>query len=169
MLKELWILIKLLFTDIDMNQVEPEVTPMKHFPFRTAGGYYLMMWCGKLIYRTEYEDEVKKSKRTKKYKINVNHESIHIAQAKLKGSWIKYYLSYVKEWLKGGIIMSPASSAYHTIPYEMEAWGNEEDMTYAKNYDGSNLSKYTIDNRKSTYKSHRGDKLDDWKQYCKSL
>ena len=57
-------------------------------------------------------------------------------------------------------------SAYYTNRYEMEAYGNEHRPEYWKNYNRTNLrGKYTIKNRKSTYRTHR----DNWKEFCKSL
>ena len=43
MIKELWYLIKLLFSPLS-DQID--VVQMKHFPFK---GYLAMSWCGKII------------------------------------------------------------------------------------------------------------------------
>lgn len=109
--KETWWLVKQLFTTTKNKH-------MDHYPF---SGYSAMSWCGYIL--------------TKKKESNIktttwNHENIHLQQAKNKGSWLKYYTDYVWEWIKGNPITYPASSAYYTIPYEMEAYANEDKSDY---------------------------------------
>lgn len=149
MWKELWYLVKLLFTDL--TDQKAEIVQMNHFPF---SGYLAMSWCGKIITRSP-------EKITDKV---VNHERIHLEQAlQLGGTWINYYWKYLKYWIKGGPIMAPASAAYYTIPFEMEAYGNEHDFDYHPVADSWKL--YEIDNRKQTYKDNRY----NWREYCKNL
>lgn len=93
---------------------------MDHYPF---SGYSAMSWCGYLLSRKP-ESQIKPT--------TWNHENIHLYEAKDKKRWISYYWSYVWEWIKGNPIIYPASSAYYTIPYEMEAYANEE-LTHSKN------------------------------------
>ena len=153
MFKELWYLIKLLFSDIT-NQ-KAEVVKMKHFPFQ---GYSAMSWCGKVITRKDnVSDKV------------LNHERIHLEQAielaKLEktNTWLTYYWQYLKYWIKGGPIMAPASAAYYTIPFEMEAYGNEHNFDYKVT--ANSWKKYEIENRKETYNEYRY----NWRNYCKNL
>lgn len=152
MFKELWYLIKLLFSPLT-DQIE--LVEMKYFPFK---GYSAMSWCGKII--------------TKKPLVSqrvFNHERLHLEQAlKLvendkQKTWLKYYWQYLKYWIKGNPIMAPASSAYYTIPFEMEAYGNEDDYNYHPVNNSWKL--YELEDRKETYKKHR----DNWKQFCKDL
>lgn len=155
MWKELWYLIKLLFSNPTDQKVE--IVKMKHFPFE---GYLAMSWCGKIITR--------KPEKAKDVVV-LNHERIHLEQAlKLlenskQKTWLKFYWEYIKEWIKGGPIMAPASSAYYTIPFEMEAYGNEHDFNYKVTKDS--WKKYYIKDRKETYKKYR----DNWREYCKNL
>lgn len=165
MLKELFILIKLLFGKKPGDIENVCLMNMKHFPFK---GYSYLMWCGKMIYRDDMYDRRQKEWPTDKFKVSKNHETIHLMQAKMCGSWVKYYWRYFIEWLKGNPIIAPASSAYYTIPYECEAYANEENMDYCKNYDGSNLKKYTFKGRKKLYKKVGGSSK-DWKAYIKTL
>ena len=153
MFKELWYLIKLLFSDIT-NQ-KAEVVKMKHFPFQ---GYSAMSWCGKVITRKDkVSDKI------------INHERIHLEQAlelaKLEktNTWLTYYWQYLKYWVKGGPIMAPASAAYYTIPFEMEAYGNEDNFDYHPFENSWRL--YIIEDRKETYKKYR----DNWRNFCKNL
>ena len=63
-------------------------------------------------------------------KESLTHETIHLRQAQVIGSWVKYYWRYFVEWVKGNPICHPASSAYYTIKYEMEAYANEGNPDY---------------------------------------
>lgn len=132
------------------------IVEMDYFPFK---GYKAMSWCGRIIHRRETSAVEEKI---------ITHETIHLMQAKMYGSWWKYYMRYLWEWLKGNPVIHPASSAYYTIPYECEAYANEENADYMRDYDGSNLPKYTFKKRKKLYKSVGGN-ASSWKQYVKSL
>lgn len=158
MIKELWILIKMLFRSnpSDMVGKDLEVVEFKHFPFK---GYKAMSWCGRIIHR-EGSSQVNET--------TLNHEKIHLMQAMMcNDSWIRYYLSYLWEWLKCGFL-APLSANYMTSKYESEAYANEEDFEYCNNYDGSNLLKYTLKDRKKLYKQLGGTSK-AWKQYVKTL
>ena len=161
-IKEFFKLAKMLFTSRPSDQDEVELMSMTHFPF---SGYAFMMWCGKMVYRAENEDIIDAYMETEKGKVSKNHENIHLQQAKDKGSWIKYYLSYLKEWLKGNPITHPASSAYYTIPYEMEAYANADNLDYLSTRTAEDLNKYKIKDRKQTYRANRN----DWYTYLKTL
>lgn len=146
---------------------------MDHIPFE---GYKYIMWCGRIIYRNDAYEKRRKEWITKQYKIDKNHETIHLMQAKMCGSWVKYYLKYLREWLRGGPVMAPASAAYYTIPFEMEAYANEENFDYPTemvanpdNYSGGMHKKYVIKSgRKKLYKE-KGGTLSKWKEYIKTL
>ena len=165
MIKELLILIKLLFNN-NPRYIKGgiEIKDMKHFPFK---GYKAMSWCGYIIHRIGTSNIDNKT---------ITHETIHLNQAKRSGSWIKYYWQYFIEWLKGNPIIAPASSAYYTNPFEMEAYANEdkpeypeEMIIYNDNYSTSEFTKYIIKNsRKKVYKNAGGTPR-DWKKYIKTL
>ena len=151
MIKEFCILVKMLFGKKPKDIENVCLMGMEHFPFK---GYKYLMWCGKMIYRNDMYDRRQKEWPTEAYQISKNHEQIHLQQAKICGSWVKYYWRYFIEWLKGNPIISPSSSAYYTIPFEMEAYANEKDVHYSKTYNGGNLKKYYIKKRKATFKRH---------------
>lgn len=148
MLKELWYLIKLLFSPL--QNYKSEIVQLKHFPFQ---GYLAMSWCGKIITRKPYKIS----------EIDINHERIHLEQALHMGSWINYYWKYLIQWIKGNPIIAPASSAYYTIPFEMEAYANQHKLNYEVTKDS--WKKYDIKDRKRTYKDNR----DNWYEFCRSL
>ena len=155
MIKELWMLVKLLFASKPSDIDKVEVVDMHHFPFK---GYKAMAWCGCVIHRIGASAVNGKT---------LNHERIHLMQAKVCGSWMKYYLSYLWEWMRIGF-MAPMKANYYTSKYESEAFANEDNFGYCDGYDGKNLSKYTFKNRKKLYKEV-GWSADSWKKYVKSL
>ena len=163
MIKELWTLAKMLFVSRPSEIEEVKLMGMEHFPFK---GYAYMMWCGKMVYRNDTYDTRRKEWITKKYKVSKNHETIHLMQAKQCGSWAKYYLSYLWEWLKPGF-MAPLKANYYTLKYEAEAYANEENFDYPKLYYGSNLGKYTFASRKKLFKKYGSVQM--WKAYLKTL
>ena len=164
MIKELWTLAKMLFVSRPSEIEEVKLMGMEHFPFK---GYAYIMWCGKMIYRNDRYDTRRKEWITKKYKVSKNHETIHLMQAKMCGSWAKYYLRYLWEWLKPGF-MAPLKANYYTLKYEAEAYANEENFDYPKQYDGSNLGKYTFASRKKLFKDVGGTQQ-AWRAYLKTL
>ena len=173
MIKELWILIKMLFKSNPKEKEEVTLLGMNHFPFK---GYKYLMWCGYMIYRIEKKDEIVKEMLTKKFEVSKTHETIHLMQAKICGSWVKYYWHYFVEWLKGNPIAVPSHSAYYTIPYEMEAYANEDYseypdgmILYIDDYTNGIHGKYMIKNgRKKLYKKVGGTST-AWKEYIKTL
>lgn len=165
MIKELFTLVKMLFGKKPGDIECVSLMNMKHFPFK---GYSYLMWCGRMIYRDDMYDRRQKEWPTDKFKVSQNHETIHLMQAKICGSWVKYYWRYFIDWLKGNPLTHPSTSAYYTTKWESEAYANEENPDYCKNYDGSNLKKYTFKNRKKLYKSVGGTSK-AWKAYIKSL
>lgn len=162
---ELITLIKMLFKDKPSSYEEPELMMMKHYPFK---GYRFMMWCGKMIYREDNKENIETYMTTEKGARSKRHEKMHLFQAQTHGkdSWIKYYWRYFIEWVKGNPIMHPSSSAYYTIPYEVEAYALEDKEITKETYDLSLLKdKYTLKDRKKTYNAHR----ENWRDYVKEL
>lgn len=165
-IKELWQMVKMLFTSKPKDYTHVEFMEMDKFP---VSGYKYMMWCGKMIYNSKNKEKIEKEKATEIYIKNITHETIHLKQAQIKGknSWLRYYLIYVWEWLKGNPITAPQKSAYYTIPFEMEAYANEEDFNYPLNYDGKYLHCYNVKNRKKTYRKYGNSRA--WKEYIKTI
>lgn len=161
---ELIQLIKMLFSSKPSDFNEPQMLEMKHFPF---SGYKYMMWCGRMIYRSSKRDRILSEIGTESHKRSITHETIHLKQAQICGTWIKFYWKYFCEWIKGNPIIHPASGAYYTIPFEMEAYANEDNPDYAKEYTGESLHCYKIKNRKKTYKQHSGKQR--WKEFLKTI
>lgn len=162
---ELFTLIKMLFKNKPSEIKEPILMPMKNFPF---AGFKFMMWCGHMIYRKSKQSTIDRYMSTNLGKRSKRHETFHIKQAQFQtnDSWIKYYWRYFCEWIKGNPIIHPSSSAYSTIPFEVEAYALEDNVEALENYDVTLLkSKYTLKNRKKTYREHRK----DWRNYVKTL
>ena len=64
-------------------------------------------------------------------KTTINHEKIHIEQQK-ELLVIFFYILYVYYWLKGKIKGLSNHEAYMAIPFEKEAYENEDDFNYLK-------------------------------------
>ena len=141
----------MLFASKPSDICKVEVVDMRHFPF---DGYKAMYWCGSIIHRIGASDVDDKT---------IRHETFHLRQAKEHRSWIRYYVKFIREWMKGNPIIAPSSSAYYTIPWEMEAYANEDNPDYVVTADS--WKRYSIKNRKRTYKENRY----EWKTYVKSL
>ena len=59
----------------------------------------------------------------------LNHEKIHLAQQ--KELWlIGFYLLYVYYWLRNKLTGMDSRAAYINIPFEIEAYQNEENKYY---------------------------------------
>lgn len=79
-MKELWQLIKMLFSSKPGDFDTPELLPMKHYPFK---GYRFIMWCGRMIYRAENKENIDRYMQTYAGKESLTHETIHLRQAQL--------------------------------------------------------------------------------------
>ena len=62
-------------------------------------------------------------------KTTINHEKIHIEQQK-ELLVVFFYILYVYYWLKGKVAGLSNSDAYMSIPFEKEAYKNEDDFNY---------------------------------------
>lgn len=173
MIKELWILVKMLFASkpsdiLKMNTLE--VVIMKHFPFK---GYRYMCWCGKIVTRAEKKDVIHRFLNTSSGRYSLIHEGGHAMQAESEhgDNWLRYYLNYLWHWLKENPIINPASSAYFTNRYEVEAYAQERNPDYWRNYTRDNLrGKYTLKDGKKLYKEITGGKDSaKWKNFVKTL
>lgn len=60
------------------------------------------------------------------------HETIHVRQAEnTKNSWLLFYLNYIWQWLCNlPLIFISLHYAYKFIPYELEAYANEDIFEY---------------------------------------
>lgn len=155
MLEEIICLIKMLFETSPRDIKNMNIVVMKYFPLPC---FTALSWCGNIIVRDLNEIN----------KTLMNHETIHLRQAQISGSWIKYYMSYLNEWIKGKPFKRPYISAYYTNPYEMEAYANEGDKNYTARYNKTNIDKYYLDDRKTIY-IKEGENPSSWKKYIKTL
>ena len=145
MIKELLYLCKLFFSKVPPEETPLENVILKHFPFK---GYGAMMWCGKLISRSEV------------YNIYTwNHEKIHLRQAQKCGSWFIYYSLYLWYYVCG--LGLPKDGAYFSIPFEMEAYANQENLGYTK----ISWKRYKIKNRRRAWLEN----MSSWKKWIKTI
>lgn len=89
-----------------------------------------------VIYRYKKEDVSE---------ITLNHEAIHIRQQ--EELWvIGFYILYVYYWLKNFFFVYHDSNiAYYNIPFEIEAYKNQEDFEYLSNREKQSWWKYRKD------------------------
>lgn len=77
---------------------------------------------------------------TKHFKTTMNHERIHVLQAKsFKTRYLGFYIYYLWFWFIGLFKYGVKNNAsYYQIPFEKEAFANERDFNYSqtnwKNY-----------------------------------
>ena len=66
-------------------------------------------------------------------KVMVNHERIHMIQAEsFKLKYFTFYLVYIWFWIKNLFKYGFNKQAYYEIPFEREAYANEENFEYAE-------------------------------------
>ena len=61
--------------------------------------------------------------------VTLNHEMIHTEQMR-EMLYVFFYIWYVAEWLVKLIILRDGHKAYRAISFEMEAYANQENLTY---------------------------------------
>lgn len=171
MLKELWILIRMLFTEkpSDMlNRDDLVVVVMNYFPFKS---FRYMMWCGKVICRPTKEAVIHRFLSMMAGTRACTHEHGHGMQAESEhgDNYVRYYLNYYWHWFKHLFSLVPLSACYYVNRYEVEAYAQEDHPEYWRNYTRQNLrGKYTIKNARKKWKE-LGSKSSAWKAYVKSL
>lgn len=171
MIKELWILIKMLFTEKPSDMLKRddlEVVVMNHFPF---SGYRYTMWCGKVICRPSKVEVMQRFLSSVASKESVTHEHGHGIQAESEhgDNYPRYYLNYVWHWVKHNPLVHPSSACYYVNRYEVEAYAQQHNPEYWKHYHRGNLrGKYSIKDAKKKYRE-LGCSPKKWKEYIKTL
>lgn len=130
---------------------------LRRSEFFPGKDYAYLMWCGVLIYREERLSKIDS--------VSLNHERIHLCQARAKGSWLRYYWSYLWQLMKGWGFGGPKMAAYYTNPYEMEAYANERVMGYCSFYKPLNMKRYFVNNRRKVFEENRG----SWRRFLYDL
>ena len=75
--------------------------------------------------------------------VTLNHEKIHLVQQ--KELWIiGFYFLYVYYWLLGKWKGESSLSAYLNIPFEVEAYSNEQNPFYISNRKPQEWRRYLI-------------------------
>ena len=153
LMKELgWMVCRLLTKVPETNRLE-----MHQSEFFPGRNFAYLMWCGVLVYRDDRLGRIDLKEQ--------NHECIHLCQARAKGSWIKYYLCYLWEILRGFRLKARKYTAYYTNPFEMEAYANEHILDYCERYDASRLKKYRLRNRVEVFARRH----DEWRRVLEEL
>ena len=171
MIKELFILVKMLFTEKPSDMLRRdglEVIIMNHFPF---SNYRYMMWCGKVICRPAKEAVIVRFLSMIAGQESCTHEHGHGRQAESEhgDSYIRYYLNYLWNWVKHCPWIHPSSACYYFNRYEVEAYAQQHDPNYWINYNRKNLrGKYSIKNARKLWEEVGGTPA-KWKEHIKTL
>lgn len=97
-------------------------------------GFFAITFFGKMLIRKQNAKNWELTRNSQSGKIMLHHEWIHVQQAiSTHDSWICFYLRYLYYFLKNRPVHYGGKFAYHAIPFEMEAYIFESDLSYAKN------------------------------------
>ena len=100
----------------------------KFLPFP---GYFARTLFGKILIRETNKSSWDRQIKTGDANITLNHETIHLRQAQSTcDSWWVYYIKYIYEYIKNQPWKNGTSFAYYMIPFEMEAYKNELNLSY---------------------------------------
>ena len=84
------------------------------------------------VFDVQSKQKLKKYLKTYWGRVMVNHERIHMMQAKsFKLGYFSFYIVYLAWWIKG-LFHNKFNNfeAYHSIPFEKEAFHYERDFNY---------------------------------------
>ena len=98
----------------------------KHFPPK---GYIAITLFNNVIFRCESQEEFDRLIESDYGKSVINHERIHVIQGKTLG-WFKFYCLYFNYYIIGRIRGLSHDEAYYNIPFEREAYANEDNPYY---------------------------------------
>ena len=106
----------------------------KFFPPK---GINAFTWVNKIIVRGNEQDLIDLLLSPWEVKI-INHEYIHIIQGNTLG-WFTFYRLYLKYYFKGLVKFLNHKKAVHSIPFEMEAYANEDREYYTTFWEDYNI------------------------------
>lgn len=140
-IKETSKLVQMLFASKPKDFDSLQTMEMKYYPL---GKYDYLTWCGKCIIRKGSTEPTEQ---------DINHENIHLTQAKDVGSWIKYYVKYLWSWMK----LSPffGTYGYYLNKFETEAYAKEDDLEYIARRPANNVEKFDQDDKSGIWKTSR--------------
>lgn len=92
--------------------------------------YEAITWFGTIWFNCT-KTELQKKLNNPDFARTERHEYIHLLQAKsFKTKYLGFYLYYIAYWLRNLIKFRNTYSAYLNIPFEKEAYANENDNSY---------------------------------------
>lgn len=128
-----------------INKVTMRYLSMKHF----SPVYHLRCRCGAWWLNRKFEaitlfgtiffncakSELSEKLRSPALLRTERHEHIHILQARsFRTRYLGFYLFYVGWWLRNLLKYHNAMKAYYEIPFEREAYANENLHTYNQSH-----------------------------------
>ena len=104
-----------------------------HWNFKLLPSNFLAITLFGHIFTTLTKNQLKQYLHTSWGEILVNHERIHILQAKsFKLGYFSFYLYYLMFYLFGICKYNNTNIAYYQIPFEQEAYNSETDFGYSE-------------------------------------
>lgn len=108
--------------------------------------------------KQQYADEINADVMT----VFKNHEKTHVKQAvSCHDSWILFYLKYGWGWLMNlPLIFIDSNAPYKFIPFELEAYSNQDNLSYSDRNEATEWKKWKtikLKVRKSYAKSYYKD------------
>lgn len=134
--------------------------------FLPPKNFKAIMMFGKIFINIKNQEKYYEDERKGNNAYFKNHEMIHVQQAiKTHNSWLLFYLLYVWFWLKNLPFIFGLNFAYKFIPFEMEAYYYQKDLTYTeKHINGTEnykiFNKVTLKEKRKLYKEYISMKKD---------
>lgn len=129
------------------------------------GSFFIMTFWGKMLIKRKDKDRWERMENTSSGAEYKNHEMIHVKQAiSTNDNWFKFYLLYVWYYLNNLPIINGFKMPYYFIPFEIEAYRFEDDLSYnTKNINGTDewkrYKKLTLKQKKELYKQYKSSRL----------
>lgn len=124
---------------------EAKVVFNKFLPF---GSFLAFAFFGRVFVKNKDKEKWEEYEKSGKAETIKYHELIHIKRQaqNSRNSWLLFYLRYIWQFLRNSPVRG-MDYAYYMTPYELEAYGNEDDPDYIEKHKDSKdeHKKYKID------------------------
>lgn len=105
-----------------------------HWNFKLLPGGFESITLFGHVFDVQSKESLRKYLDTYSGKVMVNHERIHMLQARtFKSKYFGFYVYYIWYWIVGLFkYFNSNKSSYSMIPFEQEAYRNQYDFSYSK-------------------------------------
>lgn len=106
--------------------------------FLPPDGYFAITFFGKVLVRRKNMELWERDRASRAGKVMLHHEWIHVQQAvSTCNSWLFFYMAYIWYFLCGKPWKYGVKGAYYANPFELEAYMNDDDLSYASGTSGT--------------------------------